>query len=219
MKIGIGITTRDRREMAEATISQWRYFMPEDAKLVIVDDDSKEPYPDADYRFEQQAGIAVAKNKCLELLEDCDHIFLVDDDINPVRKDWWRIYVDSGLNHAMYIFERRIFYKEPTYTSYELPRGCMLYFKKICLEVVGGMDPFFKIWGFEHANLSRRIHNAGLIPAPFIDVPNSYMMFWSRDEAGIQQSSVSTKQRLENMHQNKGYYETTINSKEFIPYK
>ena len=75
-KIGIGITTRDRNEVFAYTLSRLVEHLPKDCTLAIVDDNSKVPVVEADYRFENNVGVARAKNKCLELLKDCDHIFL-----------------------------------------------------------------------------------------------------------------------------------------------
>src|SRR5690606_10124331 len=82
-RIGVGITTHNRPEIFAKTLAEMRKHLPPGAKLVVVDDASKEPVAEADYRFEENAGIARAKNKCLELLDGCEHIFLFDDDCYP----------------------------------------------------------------------------------------------------------------------------------------
>lgn len=219
MNIGIAISTHDRREIADHSIAEWRRFLPVGAKLVIVDDASVVPYPDADYRFDQHAGIAIVKNKCLQLLEDCDHIFCVDDDIYPVREGWELPYTSSTLVHACYIFQRRKLWTEPTYIAYDLPRGCMLYFNKYCLKVAGGFDTRFKIYGYDHAELSRRIFNMGLTPARYVDVPGSERLFYSHDEQFTAQSSLPTVERTEYVRQNKGLFNQTFFSNQFVPYK
>jgi hypothetical protein len=53
---------------------------------VVVDDS------DDDNRL----GIARAKNKCLEQLDDCEHIFLFDDDCYPIKKGWHEIYIEAS---------------------------------------------------------------------------------------------------------------------------
>ena len=83
-KIGIGITTHNRYEVFTHTLKKIREFAPLGTKIAIVDDASKAPVPEATYRFNTNVGIAVAKNKCFELLEDCEHIFLFDDDTYPL---------------------------------------------------------------------------------------------------------------------------------------
>ena len=158
MKLGLGITTHGRNEIAQRCLVQWLKYIPFNCRIVIVDDASPEPFKYADHRFEENVGIARAKNKCLELLEDCNHIFLADNDIHPIRADWWSRYVDSDLQHAMYIFGRNL--REPRgndWRSYDLPRGCLLYFTKECIQKAGGFDVKFNRYSFEHAELSRRV--------------------------------------------------------------
>lgn len=219
MTIGVAISTRNRREIAEHSITEWRKYLPIGAKLVIIDDASDTPYPGADYRFEQQAGIAAVKNKCLELLEGYDHVFLADDDLYPLANGWAIPYMFSNLQHACYIFDRKLLWKEPDYVAYELPRGCLMYFTKRCIEIAGGYDTKFKLYSYEHPNLSRRIFNMKLTPAPYIDIPNSQGLFYSHDEQLTVQSSLDAYERCRGIKANKKYFEETKLSNEFIPYK
>lgn len=190
-KIGIGITTRNRREIAAVTVSQWMQFLPEGARIVVVDDASDRPFPDASFRFEKQAGIAAAKNKCLELLEDCEHIFLSDDDCFPKVADWWQPYINNSQPHLMYTFThlangrrngRNKQGEHKDYQYFELPCGCLLYLNSLCLRTVGGFDTEFKIWGYEHVEYSKRIYNAGLTEQPYCDVLNSDAIWFSYDK-------------------------------------
>lgn len=219
MKIGVAVSTRNRRDIADHSIAEWRRFLPIGAKLVIVDDASAIPYPGADYVFTEQQGIAVVKNKCLELLEDCTHKFLVDDDIYPIEAGWWSDYVFSNLVHACYIFDRKLLWKEPYYTAYDLPRGCLLYFTHFCIAAAGGFDTKFKGWGYEHAELSRRIFNMKLTPARYIDIPNSSGLFYSHDEQNTAASSLDAYERSRFIRMNKKYFDDTILSNQFVPYK
>lgn len=219
MKIGIGVSTHNRREIADHSIAEWRRFLPDGAKLVIVDDASDIPYPTSDYRFETQAGIAVVKNKCLELLEGCEYIFLSDDDFYPLNDNWWWEYIKSDLQHACYVFDRPYIYKDTFISSYELPRGVLLYFTKKCIQAAGGFDTKFELYGYDHAELSRRIFNMGLTPAPYIDVSNSKGLFYSHDEQSTVMSSLRAPERIIALRQNKKYFEQTVNSNQFVPYK
>src|SRR5690606_11244947 len=80
-RIGIGITTRNRPEALKTTLENVRKHFPPGARLVVVDDASEKPVPEADFRFPRNVGIARAKNKCLKMLQDCEHLFLLDDDV------------------------------------------------------------------------------------------------------------------------------------------
>lgn len=219
MNIGISISTHNRREIADHSIAEWRRFLPEGAKLVIVDDASTVPYPGADYRFDEQAGVAVVKNKCLELLEDCTHKFLIDDDIYPLVPDWCGAYVYSNLLHACYIFDRPVLWKEPGYTAYELPRGCLLYFTQFCIAAAGGFDTKFKFYGYDHAELSRRIYNMKLTPSAYVDIANSKGLFYSHDEQSTATSSLDPVERNRFIRGNKIYFDKTFLSNTYVPYK
>lgn len=218
MKIGVAISTHNRRDIADHSIEKWRQLLPNGAKLVIVDDASAIPYPGADYRFERQVGISVTKNKCLQLLEGYDHVFICDDDIYPLDPNWATWYTHSNLQHACYIFDRKLLWAEPDYKAYELPRGCLLYFTKRCIEKAGGFDTNFTSM-YEHANLSQRIFNMKLTPAPYIDIPYSKGLFYSHDEQGTAQSSMDAYERSKAIRANKKYWEETKLSNQFIPYK
>ena len=202
--IGVGICTRNRRETAAATVKAWRERLPAGAKLVIVDDASDTPFPDADFRFSENVGVARAKNKCLELLDDCEHIFLADDDIRPLVDDWWRPYVECREPHLMWIFDKpvgatgrqvEILFEDDEIVAYHATRGCLLYVQHEVLDKVGGMDPGFGKWGWEHASWSDRIHAAGLTTARYMDVKDSGGLFESLDQLGKVQSTATSVAR------------------------
>jgi glycosyltransferase involved in cell wall biosynthesis len=226
-QIGISITTRNREVTAKETISKIRKYAPKGAKIIVVDDASDIPFDGADFRFEHQAGIAKAKNKCFELLEGCEHIFLFDDDCYPKVKDWHLPYVNSQYNHLMYIFgnfsngkpngNRRLTEIEDA-VIYENPCGCMIYYNRICLDKVGGMDPEYGIWGFEHPDHSVRIYNAGLTPHKFMDVKGSNDLFFSHDKEQTIERSVPTTIRARHIHTNKVKYNNLGKSAHYISY-
>ena len=190
-RIGVGITTHNRPDVFAETHRRIVELTP-GAKVVVVDDASREPVAGATFRFEQQAGIARAKNKCLELLADCDHIFLFDDDCYPLVEGWWRPYVESPEPHLMRIFKdfasgQKLndideLYRDSRHVAYTGPRGMMLYVERRVLDVVGGMDPGFGLWGWEHGDWSNRIHAAGLTTWRFADVVGSDRLVYSLDE-------------------------------------
>lgn len=213
-RIGIGITTRNRNDTLTEALTQHRLFRPPGSVLIIVDDASAKPVDGADYRFDHQAGVASAKNKCLELLimAGCDHLFLFDDDCWPTADGWWQPYVDSPEPHLMYVFEDL---KKPPklkdihriggdagHVAWSGPRGCMLYAHRSAVDAVGGMDTIFNPWGYEHGDWSNRIHHAGLTTWRYADVAGSADLFHSMDEWGETSRTVATadRQRLARDH-------------------
>jgi glycosyltransferase involved in cell wall biosynthesis len=227
MGIGVGITTRNRGELAALVIKEWERFMPPGANLVVVDDASSPPFDKATYRFRKNVGISVAKNKCLELLDHNEHIFLADDDCFPVKTGWAGAYISPGIKHLSFTFphlangqnnERYLIKKRDGLAYYKQPCGCLLYVHRECLDVVGGMDVNYKMWGFEHVDYSQRIFNAGLTPHPFMDIANSLSVFCSLDYHGLIKST-SLPGRVQYGRQNTERYYKNIKSKEYYPYK
>ena len=227
--IGIGITTHNRSQQFNKTYSVIRELAPLGAKIVVVDDCSASPVPEATYRFNENVGIARAKNKCLELLQDCDHIFLFDDDTYPTSPDWYKPYIESGEPHLMYIFadfktgqgrlnDTTVLYSDSKIIAYSHPRGCMLYLTKEALRAVGGMRPEFGKWGYEHPDLSNRIFNKGLTRFRFMDVVGSEKLFYSGDEHRSVNSSVSDGQRSQMVNKNKPLYEAYYYSDDYVDF-
>lgn len=107
--IGVGITTHNRRDIFDYCYTRWREHLPVGAVLVVVDDASEVPCPDATYRFDENVGAPQAKNKALELMMNagCEHLFLADDDIHPTSPNWWQPYIDSPESHLCWARPRR----------------------------------------------------------------------------------------------------------------
>lgn len=226
-KIGIGITERNRPDVFKETLDNIQKFLPPNAKLVVVDDASDEPLPDATFRFEKNVGIAVAKNKCLELLDDCDEIFLFDSDTYPVKDKWWQPYIKNREPHLCYIFENLVskelgdcvkLYEDSQIKAYSHARGCMLYINWSVLDAVGGMETEYGTWGYEHVSWSNRIFNAGLTSFRYMDIKdNTY--FYSGDEQVTVKSTVDLPERRRNLAENKPRFLDSFKSTRYVPYK
>lgn len=221
-RIGVAITTHNRYDVFQKTYEQWNRFLPNGALLVVVDDASTIPVSEADYRFEINVGIAKAKNKCFELLfeKGCEHFFLVDDDTYPLVEDWWCDYVASKEVHLNYIFEdfvstatRRLndtllLYQDRDIKAYSHVRGCVCYYHRSVLDKVGGMDPVFGKWGYEHGDLSNRIYNAGLTRFKYMDVANNKGLFYSGDENEAVMSTCLGPERQKQIDVNSKIYDS-----------
>lgn len=226
-KIGIGITTHNRREIFDKGFEHQIKFLPEGAKIVVVDDASDVPVNNATFRFDKNAGIASGKNKCLELLEDCEHVFLFDDDCYPIVDGWAKPYVESDEPHLMYLFKHfrhaRIgdaedIYQDEYIKALSHPRGCMLYLHRSAINLAGGMDTGYARWGFEHGDLSNRIHNLGLTTFPYMDIPDSSKMFYSADFEQAVESTVKWDERDGYLQRYQTKYNDSKKSRAFFPY-
>lgn len=226
-RIGIAISVHNRHKTAEKTLSEWEKFLPNNSLIVLVDDASEPPFKNSTFRFNENVGIAKTKNKCLHLLEDCDYIFLADDDVYPKVKDWHLPYINSGEPHLMMTFDKlkdgrpngnKKVLSSNGLVSYNNPCGVLLFLKREVLNIAGGFDVNFKRYFFEHVEYSRRIHNLGLTKHMFGDIPNSLELFHSLDWASEVKSSV-TENRSALLRENQRYYNTQLKSKEYKPYK
>ncbi len=230
IKIGIGITSHNRQALCASTLATIQRLTP-GAKVVVVDDASQPRVriPGASiYRFESNVGIARAKNKCLELLADCDHIFLFDDDTYPAQPGWYIPYVASKEHHLMYLFETwssgnpvgddQIVYEDGAIVAHAHARGCMLYVDRSVLDRVGGMDTRYGKAMNEHLDWSNRIYNAGLTTFHYMDVPGSADLIHSMDEHQEVVSSIAKIERRVLHHQNATLLEGSLTSSEYAPY-
>lgn len=228
--IGIGVTTHNRNAMVRDTVAKLVELTP-NAKIIIVDDASQSPVKIKGvevYRFEQNVGIAKAKNKCLELLNECDHIFLFDDDTYPIAPDWYEPYIESPEHHLMYLFDRwangspvgddAIIYKDDKHVVHSHARGCMLYVDSFALATVGGMDLDYGKAMDEHGDWTTRIHNAGLTTFKHMDVVDSEQLIYSADQHQAVASSISAADRRAGLDNNHKLLKERIDSSAFAPY-
>lgn len=226
--IGIGITTHNRNLMAASTVRKIKQLTP-NAKIVVVDDASKQAVVIKDtevFRFNENVGIARAKNKCLELLSDCDHIFLFDDDTYPVKEGWYEPYIASPEHHLMYLFtswasgvpvgDDQIIYQDDEHKAHLHARGCMMYVDSVALATVGGMDVRYGKAMNEHLDWSIRMHNAGLTTFRYMDVVDSEQLIYSMDQH--QEVRTSIENRAAHNEGNKHLLAGVEGSAAFMPY-
>ena len=228
-KIAIVISTRNREKVFKESYKGWLNHLPKNATLMVVDDASDEPYHNATHRFNHNVGISKTKNKCIELAykSGAEHVFLVDDDIYPIVKEWYKPYINSKKNHLCMIFSHfadggsngnKLIKNEDGISYYENPCGVLLYFRRKVFDIVGGMDTAYGMWGYEHVDLSQRIFNAGLIDHPFMDVADSHKLFYAHDFHRTVTRSVPLPIRINQINVNKERFEQSKTSKEYIPF-
>lgn len=223
--IGVAVTTKNRRDVALRCVQEWKKFLPSDCKFIVIDDNSDDPFPNADYRFEKNAGIAVAKNKCIELLSDCEHIFLVDDDVWPLSHSWFVPYITSKQPHLCFTFQTGSTLISTIKSidgellkSSTAVRGCMMYFHRSVFERVGGFRTDFVGYGWEHIEITNRIYNAGLTTERYLDVVHSESLFYSLDQQREVNSSVPLKERYFDLN-NKLLLYKSYNKSEYVDFK
>lgn len=228
--IAICITTRNRYEVFKNSLYYHGKYRPDGSMLFVVDDASNKPVRIGGnfYRFDENVGIAKAKNKCLELAYNAgaEHIFLFDSDCYPISQGWEKDYINSGDNHLMYQFklpgkpqsDMRELERDDKLISYSHTRGAMIYVTKKVLETVGGFDEEYGTF-FEHPDYTNRIHNAGMTKYRAADVIGSDKLFYCLDQDGAVESSISDEVKKANWRKNYLLYCKNKKSKEFKEYR
>lgn len=192
--MGVAIsTTGDEHRLGflETAIDAWRALLPLGSVLVVTVDGSEEDAERAYSVFDRtkygtmwrvgqgrpmregRQGVAVNKNTGIELLMDhhVEHLFLCDDDTwpkNPQSLTKHTELVEDGIPHSMVCWGgHRLTASRIGYATWSWPRGVLMYAHRSVIERIGGMIEEFGPGGHEHVEWSRRIHQAGLTPAPF----------------------------------------------------
>lgn len=209
--IGVAVSTHRRPAVLAKALAGWASAKV--PHLIVVTHDA------------DGAGVAVTKNRGIATLMDAgvDHLFLADDDVWPIRNGWWKPYVRSPQPHLMHCWGRSRYITETDgLTLWTWPRGILLYATRDVIARVGGMRPEFGRWGGEHAEWSRRIHNAGFTRAPFQDAAAARHGVWHCEDYGRSTpSSVPNHVRNSeaNTRRRHALYDTYRDNADFVPYR
>lgn len=199
--IGIGVTTTPNRSDYFKECLKNIHQYSDSAKLYVHNDrDGK--------------GVAYSKNMCLYNLQDCDFIFLFDDDCYPIKHNWIEYMIETmqrtGEKHFLFLNERLHGKPEQLlgYQKFENCGGVFMAFDLFRVYDIMYMDERYKRWGFEHAGLSQRIYRAGNTSAPFL-MPNrlnEYIYARDYDEKVETRSSLTEAEKKENYQFNQSLY-------------
>ncbi len=133
----------------------------------------------------KNVGISVNKSIALFHLQDCDHVFLFEDDFRPSKKGWDTLYLnvhrESGIGLFNYCPQWVSDSEKKAKKVVKYPSGTVVYehthvaqimsITKDTLNTVGALDPDFIGYGYEHCDYTRRCVMAGKFPNhgfPFI---------------------------------------------------
>lgn len=196
MRVGIAVITKNREKVVNFSYQQHlKNSMVTD--FLIIDDNSTTPTVLADspyqpYYSQEWLGVAGARNKALSALDECDYIFLMDDDAFPIIKNWQDVFIKA---HEMYP-EQHILIASPNDwgevvtdyskkfvwtdgTMYESgpvsvrkPTAVLFFLTRHALKTLGGFEVFGK-YGFEDVDYYIRADQAGLTPlGQYVTVKN-----------------------------------------------
>lgn len=213
-KIGLGIVTYKRPDYFNEIIKH----VPFDDidEIVVVNDGTPYDISPSNYTLIQHdvnKGVGKSKNNALKYLQskNCDHFFLMEDDIIITDKSVFSRYIDAskqtGIQHFNYsqhgLMNKhpnsnipnprvRIDYKDISIDLYMHCVGAFSYYSKKCLESVGLIDEFY-FNATEHLDHTYCIIKKNMHPPFwwFVDIAssNSYLSDfpWSVETSTISQ--------------------------------
>ncbi|MCV7004616.1 hypothetical protein [Mycobacterium gordonae] len=206
--IGVAISTHQRPDVLSRGLRQWAKYLPD---ILTVTHDV------------HGHGVAATKNRGIATLMDagCQHLFLADDDLTPIKAEWWRPYVEDPALHLMHCWgARRLINDDGHYTTWTWPRGVLLYAHRTVIDTIGGMRTEFGRWGGEHAEWSQRIHNAGLTTHPFTDLTAAKHGVWhALDYTRQTPSTVTAQERADTAAHRRAVAEKYAGSTEYVDYR
>jgi hypothetical protein len=195
--IGIGYTTYKRDDLLQECLDNLRLNTTSDYKLHIARDTD-----------EDRRGIALRKNECLHHLQDCDYIFLFDDDCYPIKKGWEvfiiEAHLESGEQHFAYLknsihtAKNYYFFGNKNTMSFVTCGGVFLSITKECLKKVGGFWDEYELYGFEHYGYSFRAFQAKMNSDLFMSIEGleEYLFAYDYEDKNFQ-STIPLDQRIE----------------------
>lgn len=200
-KIGIGIITCNRSHFFKELITS----IPEVDKIVVVNDG--QPYNNNLYpskvseviQHKRNKGIARTKNDALKYLlnQNCEHIFLFEDDIaikdQVIIEKYIKAGEISGILHFNYAYHGTWENRKPDGSPnprniidygddikiafYNNTTAALSYYRDIVLEKVGFLDTIYRN-ALEHVDHTYQIYKAGFHPPFrwFADIADSYKL-------------------------------------------
>jgi len=178
LRLGIAITTLNRKDMVLNLVRKIREFTASRYELVVCDDGSRDgtraslAADGVKVIGGTQLGIAWNKNRGIYYLLNvmrCDVIILLDDDIVPVAAGWEADWLESTwrhghMNYALPAFTSSIIggagtVDEP-WRSRMVP-GAAYACSRVALAQIGYLDVRFGRYGHEHSDFSFRALRAG----------------------------------------------------------
>lgn len=211
-KIGIGVLTYQRKDYYDQVISSVNNNKPDNCFTCVVND-GLNPYAidleaDTVVHNNDKLGVSKSKNKIIDILleNNCEHIFIIEDDILIKDKSVYDKYIsaatETGIHHLCYEkvdnnginlnYSRK--YNNCELGFYKNPQGAFMYanaqiYKKICK-----FDEKY-INAFEHIDFEYTLVKNSLAP-PFWYFPDliDSEMYIDVVEGCVENSTITNKE-------------------------
>jgi hypothetical protein len=203
--IGIGVTTTpNRKEYVDRWLLEFEKVKPKNYHLHI--------HEDVHYR-----GVAYSKNQNLKTLQDCDYIFLFDDDCYVTKEGWADYFINSKQHHLLFL--NKSHNKLASHGEVEYFTDCggvFMFLTKDVLNKVGYMNPEYGQYGFEHAGYSNRIYKAGFTYAPYQQLSRTKEYLFAMDYNIEHKSSIPDYKKSKLIEENKKVFIKELQSKKIF---
>ena len=231
-KIGIGVITCNREDFFKKTVQS----LPEVDTIVVVNDGK--PYPPACYpkkvkevlQHNQNKCVGISKNEALRYMiqDGCDHLFLIEDDIEVINPNVCIEYIKaaeaSGIWHLNFGYHGPANFVPNAY-GVKNPRqvveypdgieialnphcvGAFSYYLKSIIKNVGYIDErFYNAW--DHVEHTYRIIKMGLHPPFwwFADVAKSDTLLKELASSETNSTIRKTEEWLRKMREGAEFY-------------
>lgn len=244
---GIAICHFNRLEYLAEIIQAVQATAPPDARLVVCDDGST--FID-NYTVEvickdkgvllikgPNLGVAANKNRALWALQDCHYICILEDDLKPVKKNWFESYESaaqlSGIHYFVRVQDKQVSETIESFSAFMAqkhlhpiyglsPRGDLTFLTSNVIRTVGAFNPLFRGAGYAHGEHAARVARAGLInhPLRWIDIKEARDSFvqvgdteggrWNVDSKEIKRQLQRNKQVLKELERTEYTYHPLV---------
>jgi len=207
MSIGVAIITRNRPEYFHECLKSVLSISQDSLQQIVVVNDGDdipgfEGHDRVHYiKNDDNLGVGVSKNKGLQRLldEQCDHLFVLEDDVIIHDRTTFNIYIHTskltGIEHLNFCLHggdnKRngksapklvVDYKDVKLSLYHNVYGALSYYTRGCLDRVGLMDEVY-FNAMEHVDHTMQIIESGMHPPFrwFADVHDSDRLIHEQD--------------------------------------
>lgn len=183
ISIGIGVITYNRLQSLKRLLESIKRYTYSPYDLWVADagstDGTLEWLHKNNYQFISgpQVGVSWNKNRALRMLQNCDYIFLFEDDIEIIRSEWEKIYIKAikltGIQHFNYFAVKRDKkgprkpdkFDDITIEYYKELQAPVQVFTKKVIAALGGFSYRYKEGPGGHVDYTERIIKAGFTTA------------------------------------------------------
>lgn len=129
--------------------------------------------------YHKNCGVSINKSIALYHLRECDHFFLIEEDVEFIKSNWVDLFLTAhnltqyGLLNTIEIYPQEelkkyyvktIHFNDFSISFYKRHSAQIMSITKKTFNIVGYLNPKFKCYGFEHCEYTYRCGLVNLCP-------------------------------------------------------